>query len=112
MMTINTLNTLLSLTTDETIVAELTAELEKAKKAADKKAEVAAAKEAEYAAAHDVVMGVLAEAVAPVTLAELYEACGEELTISKSKLAYALRVYWANEVEKTEGKVNLYSLKA
>lgn len=112
MMTINTLNTLLSLTTDETIVAELTAELEKAKKAAAKKAEVTAAKEAEYAAAHDVVMGVLADAVAPITLAELYEACGEELTISKSKLAYALRVYWADEVEKAEGKVNTYARKA
>lgn len=112
MMTINTLNTLLTLTTDETIVAELTAELEKAKKAAAKKAEEVATKAAVYAEAREVVMGVLADATAPMTLADLYAACGEELSISKSQLAYALRVYWADEVEKTEGKVNAYAIKA
>lgn len=112
MMTINTINTLLTLTTDETIVAELTAELEKAKKTAAKKAEEVAAKAAVYAEAHDVVMGVLADATAPLTLADLYTACGADLSISKSQLAYALRVYWADEVEKTEGKVNAYAHKA
>lgn len=70
-----------------------------------------AAKMSEYASAHDAVMGVLADATKPVTVAEIYESCQADLPegFSKNKIAYALRTYWTDEVVKTEGKVNMYT---
>lgn len=55
-----------------------------------------------YATAHDVVMGKLTEV--PVTVADLYESCKDELPegFSKSKLQYAMLNYWAGEVVKIE----------
>ena len=78
---------------------------------AERKAEQKAAKVNEYAEAHDVVMGVLADATGAVTVSEIYESCKDELPegFSKNKISYALRVYWSNEVVKTEGKVNAYA---
>ena len=77
----------------------------------DKRAEQKAAKMSEYASAHDAVMGVLADATKPVTVAEIYESCQADLPegFSKNKIAYALRTYWTDEVVKTEGKVNMYT---
>ena len=112
MLKIETLRNLISLTTDEAIRTELETELTKAEETAAKRAEETAAKKAEYDAAHDVVMGVLYEATEGLTLAELYEKCHGAMTLSKAKLSYALRVYWADEVEKTVGKVNKYTAKA
>lgn len=79
----------------------------------ERKAEQKAAKANEYAEAHDAVMGVISDATAAVTVAEIYESCKNELPegFTKNKIAYALRVYWADEVVKTEGKVNTYSPK-
>ena len=113
-MNISTLRTLATLTTDESLLTELKAEIERAEKADARKADAKAAKLNEYAAAHDVVIGTLADAVAPVTVAELFEACEGELPegFSKNKISYALRTYWADEVIKTEGKVNTYAIKA
>ena len=86
---------------------ELVAELNKG-------AEKAQANRDLYARAHDVVMGGLAQASAPVTIAELYEAIENKLPegFSKGKVQYAITRLWADEVEKTEGKVNTYTLKA
>lgn len=111
MMKISTLRALSALTSDEAILTELTAEIEKAEKAEARKVEQKVAKANEYAEAHDVVMGVLADATGAVTVSEIYEACKDELPagFSKNKISYALRVYWADEVVKTEGKVNAYS---
>ena len=55
-----------------------------------------------YAQAHDVVMGVIDET--PRTVAEIYEACEDELPegFTKSKLQYALRASWSSEVNKIE----------
>lgn len=67
-----------------------------------------------YAQAHDVIMGGLAQAIAPVTIGELYEAIAPELPegFTKSKVQYAVTRLYADEVVKTVGKVNTYALKA
>ena len=67
-----------------------------------------------YTSAHDVVMNGLRMATAPVTIGELYESIADELPegFSKGKVQYAITRLWADEVTKTEGKVNTYSRKA
>ena len=66
-----------------------------------------------YASAHDVVMNGLRVAGKPVTIGELYDEIADELPdgFSKGKVQYAITRLWADEVVKTEGKVNTYSLK-
>ena len=114
MMNLSTLKALAALTADETILTELNAEIEKAEKAEARKTEAKTAKVAEYAEAHDVVMGVLSDATGAVTIAELFEACEGALPdgFTKGKLSYALRALWADEVTKTEGRVNTYAIRA
>ena len=65
-----------------------------------------------YAQAHDVVIGALS--ATPVTIGELYDEIAEDLPegFSKGKVQYAITRLWADEVVKTEGKVNTYSRKA
>lgn len=55
-----------------------------------------------YEAAHEVVMAHLTDK--PMTVAELAEACGNELPegMTKSKIQYALLNYWTEEVVKIE----------
>ena len=66
-----------------------------------------------YAQAHDIVMDGLRMASNPVTIGELYESIANELPegFSKGKVQYAITRLWADEVVKTEGKVNTYSVK-
>lgn len=66
-----------------------------------------------YASAHDIVMNGLRVAGKPVTIGELYEEIETELPegFSKGKVQYAITRLWADEVVKTEGKVNSYSVK-
>jgi hypothetical protein len=66
-----------------------------------------------YASAHDIVMNGLRMASVPVTIGELYESIADELPdgFSKGKVQYAITRLWADEVVKTEGKVNTYSVK-
>ena len=110
-MKISTLRALSTLSLDPETLSEIQAEIVKMEKAEARKDEQKAAKNAEYAEAHDVIMGVIADAVGPVTIAEIYEACKDELPegFTKNKISYALRVYWSDEVVKTEGKVNTYA---
>lgn len=88
------------------IKAEIEAELAKG-------AEKAQANRDLYASAHDVVMNGLRMATEPVTIGELYDEIADELPegFSKGKVQYAITRLWANEVVKTEGKVNTYSVK-
>ena len=79
---------------------ELISELTKGKAKAD-------ANRAVYAEIHDGVMQALASATSPVTAQEL----ADETGYAKGKIVYGLRNYWADEVEKIEGKVNTYTLK-
>ena len=84
---------------------EIVAELSKG-------AEKAQANRDLYAQAHDVVMGALS--ATPVTIGELYDEIADALPdgFSKGKVQYAITRLRADEVVKTEGKVNTYSLKA
>ena len=86
---------------------EMVAELSKG-------AEKAQANRDLYASAHDVVLNGLRMASSPVTIGELFESIESELPegFSKGKVQYAITRLWADEVVKTEGKVNTYSLKA
>ena len=107
-----TMNTILSLiaTIDtpeaEAVRAEVTAELNKG-------AEKAQANRDLYASAHDAVIETLRSATAPVTMGELYEAVEGNLPegMTKGKVQYAVTRLWSDEIVKTEGKVNTYSLR-
>ncbi len=108
-----TMNAILSLidTIDtpeaEAVRAEVTAELNKGEAKAQANRDL-------YASAHDVVIEALASATAPVTMSELYEAVEGNLPegMTKGKVQYAVTRLWSDEIVKTEGKVNAYSLKA
>ena len=79
----------------------------------NKGAEKAQATRDLYASAHDVVINALASATAPVTMSELWEAVDGNLPegMTKGKVQYAVTRLWSDEIVKTEGKVNTYSLK-
>lgn len=83
------------------ILAELTAELNKGQTKAD-------ATRKEYDEMREKVLEVLRSTTMPVTAQEL----ADETGLSKGKIVYGLTHYWADEVVKTEGKVNTYALKA
>jgi hypothetical protein len=87
------------------IKAEIEAELAKG-------AEKAQANRDLYAQAKGIVLGALSET--PVTIGELYDEIANDLPegFSKGKVQYAITRLWADEVVKTEGKVNTYSRKA
>lgn len=82
-------------------VDELKAEL-------NKNAEKAAANRALYEQTREIVLGAIAEK--PMTIAEIWDAVKGEVPegMTKSKVQYALREYWASDVEKTVGKVMEY----
>lgn len=104
----NTMKSLVAYLNGETITnldeikAELQAELDKSEAKAQANRDL-------YATAHDVVMAHLTNK--PQTVADLFTACKAELPegFSKSKMQYALGNYWAEEVVKTQGKVNEYT---
>jgi hypothetical protein len=64
-----------------------------------------------YAEAKDAILGGLSDT--PVTIAELFEEVKDNLPqgFTKSKVQYAITRLWADEVTKTEGKVNTYTRK-
>lgn len=84
----------------QSTIDELTAELNRG-------AEKAQANRAIYEEIHDAIMQVLESATAPVTAQEL----ANETGYAKGKIVYGLAHYWNDEVVKTEGKINSYSLK-
>ena len=49
----------------------------------------------------------------PATVADIYGEAEKELpeNFSKNRVSYGLTHQWADRVVKTEGKVNLYSVK-
>ena len=90
----------------ETVLAEFEKELNRGKAERE-------AKDALYESAKVVVMEALRGLTVPVTVAELYEECKDELPrgFSKSQVNYGLTHQWADEVTKIEGKVNSYRIK-
>ena len=111
-MKIATLQTLLTLTNAPEVVSELTAELEKAQKAAERRAVANAEKVATYETAHGVVIAALRDAGAPLTASELWEAVEDEMPegFTLGRLVYGLSRLW-EDVDKQEGRVTLYSAK-
>ena len=87
------------------IKAEIEAELSKGEAKAQANRDL-------YAQAHDVVIDALSDT--PVTIGELYDEIANALPegFSKGKVQYAITRLWADEVVKTEGKVNTYTRKA
>jgi len=79
-----------------------------------KGAEKAQANRDLYASAKGVVMSGLSKASNPVTIGELYDEIAKDLPdgMTKSKVQYAITRLWADEIVKTEGKVNTYAIKA
>ena len=76
-------------------------------------AEAKAKKANEYDAAKEIVFNTLRLAGKPVTVAEIFEDCESNLPegFTKARVQYGLTHQWADEVVKTEGKVNSYSLR-
>lgn len=109
----STMNSILSLIASidtpeaEAVRTELVAELAKGEAKAQANRDL-------YSVAHDVVISALAKVSAPVTIGELYDEIADELPegMTKGKVQYAVTRLWSDEIEKTEGKVNSYSLKA
>ena len=90
----------------EKIKEELEAEL-------NRNAEKAAANRELYESAKSVIFEGFRVAGTPVTIAELYEEIKDELPqgFSKSKVQYAVTRLWSDEIVKTEGKTNTYTVK-
>ena len=90
---------------DSEILAEVEKELTKGEAEKAKNAEL-------YEQAKPIVLGALSDK--PATISEIYDEVASELPegFSKGKVQYAITRLWADEVVKTEGKVNSYSRKA
>jgi len=79
---------------------ELVSELNRGKEKAN-------ANRALYAEIWDAVRQVLADSDVALTAQDL----ADETGYARGKIVYGLTNYWADQVEKTSGKVNTYSLK-
>ena len=88
------------------IKAELEAELNRGAEKAQKNREL-------YESVKPIVFEGLSVAGVPVTISELYEEIKDKLPdgFGKSKVQYAVTRLWIDELVKTEGKVNTYSLR-
>ena len=80
----------------------------------NRNAEKAAANRELYESAKSVIFEGFRIAGTPITIAELYEEIKGELPqgFSKSKVQYAVTRLWSDEIAKTEGKTNTYTVKA
>ena len=90
---------------DAELLAEVEKELNKGEEQKAKNAEL-------YEQAKAIVLGALS--ATPVTISELYDEIADKLPdgFTKGKVQYAVTRLWSDEIVKTEGKVNAYSLKA
>lgn len=88
------------------IKAELEAELNRGAEKAQKNREL-------YESVKTIVFEGLRLIGIPVTIADLYEEIKGNLPegFGKSKVQYAVTRLWADEIVKTEGKINTYSLR-
>ena len=66
-----------------------------------------------YTEAHDVVIEMMSHLTAPATVGDLYAEVENSLPegMTKGKFQYAVTHLWTDEIVKTEGKVNTYSLR-
>lgn len=79
----------------------------------NRNAEKAAANRNLYESAKPIVFEGFRVIGVPTTIAELYEEIKDELPqgFSKSKVQYAVTRLWSDEIIKTEGKTNTYTMK-
>ena len=111
-MTKNTLKAILAIldATDFENKAEVMAEIEKDfnRGAAEREAKAAA-----YDEARPVVFEAMRVIGSPATVADIFAEAEKDLPkgFTKNKVQYGLLHYWNDSVVKTEGKVNLYSVK-
>ena len=91
----------------QTTIDELTTELNRGEAKAQANRDL-------YAEAHDTVIAMMSGLTAPATIGELYDEVADRLPegMTKGKFQYAVTRLWNDEIVKTEGKVNTYSLKA
>lgn len=90
---------------DPEVLAEVEKELNRGEAEKAKNTEL-------YEQAKAIVLGALSDK--PATISEIYDEIASELPdgFSKGKVQYAITRLWADEIVKTEGKVNSYSRKA
>lgn len=110
-MTKNTMNAIFAALTnvDFENKTEIMAEIEKElnRGAAEK-----AAKTAEYEKAWPIVEEAMRMIGNAATVADIFAEAENRLEgFSKNRISYGMTHYWGDRVVKTEGKVNLYSLK-
>lgn len=76
-------------------------------------AEVKAAKSDMYATMKDIVFNVFKSTPVSLTVGEVYEACQSDLPagVTRGNVQYAITRLWADELVKTEGKPNTYTVK-
>ena len=98
--------TLKTMDYDPEILSEIETELNKSEARKQANAEV-------YEQIKPIVFKALSIAVAPVTVGELFDSIESELPdgVTKGKVQYAMTRLWIDELVKTEGKVNSYSLR-
>lgn len=101
----NTLNNVDFEGKDE-VLAELQKELDRG--VAEREAKAAA-----YEEARPVVFEAMRVIGSPATVADIFAEAEKELPkgFTKNKVQYGLLHYWNDSVVKTDGKVNLYSIK-
>ena len=104
----NTMKSLVAYLNGETVtnIAEIKAELEAELAKGEEKAQ---ANRELYATAHDVVLAHIGSE--PLTVADIYDACADELPegFSKSKIQYAVRELWGAELVKHENGKNPFT---
>ena len=90
----------------EALKAEVEAELNKG-------AEKAQANRDLYDKAHAVVIKAMSKLTAPAPICEIFAEVESALPegMTKGKFQYAVTRLWSDEIVKTEGKVNSYSLR-
>ena len=98
--------TLKTMDYDPEILSEIETELNKSEARKQANAEV-------YEQIKPIVFKALSIAVAPVTVGELFDSIESELPdgVTKGKVQYAMTRLWIDELVKTEGKPNTYSLR-
>ena len=99
---------------DTNAVAELADVRDEIVAELNKGAEKAQANRDLYDKAHDVVIKAMSKLTAPAPISEIFAEVENALPegMTKGKFQYAVTRLWVDEIVKTEGKVNAYSLKA
>lgn len=111
----STMQTLVAfLAAQNSLPADVAVAADEIKAELNRNAEKAAANRNLYESAKPIVFEGFRVAGTPVTIAELYEEIKGELPqgFSKSKVQYAVTRLWSDEIIKTEGKTNTYTVKA